>query len=170
MATQPFTFTAYNQYFQNICAKYKAFKPVFHRHDIEDFLTATITKLEGDWAFVMEGLEYDTSDEKSDNTFKNRDGAFMLLFKHSRRNDPLEQIDENLTLAEKFADDVFRRLKYDTVKQKQPFQHIRLAGYMVKQIPEGGLLLPDWRGIRVNFTLQSPMLNIAVDNQTWEDL
>jgi hypothetical protein len=170
MATQPFTFSEYKNYFQNICAKYKPFKPVFHRHDIEDFLTNTVTKLDGDWAFIMEGLEYDTTDERSDNTFKNKECAFMLLFKHSKRNNTFDELDAKLTIAERFADDVFRRLKNDTVKQKQPFQHIRLAGYMVKEIPEGGLLLPDWRGIRVNFTLQHPMLNIAVDNQTWEDL
>jgi hypothetical protein len=170
MATQAFTFSAYKNYFQNICAKYKAFKPVFHRHDIEDFLTNTVTKLDGDWAFIMEGLEYDTTDERSDNTFKNKECAYMLLFKHSKRNNTFDELDAKLTIAEKFADDVFRRLKNDTVKQKKPFQHIRLAGYMVKEIPEGGLLLPDWRGIRVNFTLQHPMLNIAVDNQTWEDL
>jgi hypothetical protein len=170
MATQAFTFSEYKNYFQNICAKYKVFKPVFHRHDIEDFLTGTVTKLDGDWAFIMEGLEYDTTDERSDNTFKNKECAYMLLFKHSKRNNTFDELDANLTIAERFADDVFRRLKNDTVKQKQPFQHIRLAGYMVKEIPEGGLLLPDWRGIRVNFTLQHPMLNIAVDNQTWEDL
>lgn len=170
MATQHFTFTAFNNYFKNICAKYKAFKPVFHRHDIEDFLTGTVTELKGDWAFVMEGLEYTTSDERSDNTTKNKECAFMLLFKHSKRNNTFDEMDSKLTLAERFADDVFRRLKNDTIKQKQPFQHIRLAGYMVKEIPENGLLLPDWRGIRVNFTLQHPMQNIAVDNQTWEDL
>jgi hypothetical protein len=142
----------------------------FHRAEIEDFITDTRSgMLTSEWAFILEGIDYNVTEPRSDNPMKVRAGGFMILFKKKVRKNTFEERDVLMDTAEEFSDDIFRRIKRDRQRQAQQFFLFDMQSWDVKTINEN-TLHPDYMGLRVTFTIGGPLLLKAVNNTTWADL
>jgi hypothetical protein len=85
MSITAFKHSEYTAYFKNLCEQYKPKEIKFHRFDVEDFITNSVSGIETEWAFVLENVEFDVSEPRSDNPMKLRNCAFMILFKKKVR-------------------------------------------------------------------------------------
>lgn len=169
MAITQFKHSEYTAYFKNLCEKYLRQTLHFHRVDVEDFITNSVTGITSDWAFILEGIDFDVREPLSDNPMKMRSCGFMILFKKKVRSKTFAERDTLMDEAEEIADDFFRRIRFDRNRQRSQFFHFAMNTWSVQQINEN-TLHPDYMGVRVTFTMGAPLLLKSVDETLWNDL
>lgn len=165
---EKFNHSAYTNYFKKLAENYKPVALQFCRHDIEDFLEQSVSNLKEDWVLVLESVEFDTIEPRSDNPNKVRQCAFMILYKVSRKDD-FESRDNKLDGAEQIGDDIFRRIRRDWRKRENGIVHMSMNTFKGQKVGLG-VLHSDYEGMRFSLELTNPLLLKEVDGTTWKDL
>jgi len=79
----------------------------------------------GSYIMVLELEEYNFMDEHSDNVFKMRACAFMILSNYSEHNDDSLEKDLIIDKSESIANDFITKIKRDTFRAKNPLWPIK---------------------------------------------
>lgn len=155
-------------YFETLARQHKSIghsdsEKHFFRFEIEEVL-AGINRTDSEYPMlVMEGYNFDYTDNKSDNILKNRNGAFMLIDVVNDITD-YDQVHEVWNRMESIGDDILARIKADKRNVLTPV--VRDFSFAsVQAIPiinETG----NNAGIRYTFSLVSPA-PADVDPEKW---
>ena len=155
-------------YFENLARYHKSIghteqEKHFFRFEIEEVL-AGLNRTDSDYPMlVLEGYNFDYTDNRSDNILKNRRGAFVLLDVVTDTTDPYE-IHEVWNRMEEIGDDILARIKADKYNPLTPvvrdFQFSTVQA--IPLINETG----NNAGIRYTFAITSPA-PADVDTEKW---
>lgn len=103
---------------------------------------------------ILEGYNYDYTDNKSDNIIKNRNSAFILL-NHCHDISDYENVHAIWDKLETIADDILIKMKLD---KRNPLMPV-IRGFEYSSI-ESKLIaneIGNSIGIRINFTISAPV-------------
>ena len=155
-------------YFENLARYHKSIghteqEKHFFRFEIEEVL-AGLNRTDSDYPMlVLEGYNFDYTDNRSDNILKNRRGAFVLLDVVTDTTDP-DEIHEVWNRMEEIGDDILARIKADKYNPLTPvvrdFQFSTVQA--IPLINETG----NNAGIRYTFAITSPA-PADVDTEKW---
>jgi hypothetical protein len=155
-------------YFKDIAVKHKSIghsdlEKHFFRFEINEVL-AGLNRTDVNYPMlILEGYNFDYTDNKSDNLLKNRNGAFVLL---SHINDPTDyqDIHEKWDALESIGDDILNKIKSDKSNPLTPvvrsfdFQNVE-ANLIMNEV--GSTV-----GIRYTFVLTGSV-NTQTDSTKW---
>lgn len=112
---------------------------------------------------ILEGYNYNYTDNNSDNILKNRNSAFILL-DHCPDLSDYQQVHETWDKLEAIADDILIRIKSDkcnpNAKVVRGFEFSNVESNLIAN--EIGNAI----GIRITFTMSSPV-QTQVDKNRW---
>lgn len=112
---------------------------------------------------ILEGYNYNYTDNNSDNILKNRSGAFILL-DHCPDFSDYQKVHEIWDKLEAIADDILIRIKSD---KRNPAAKV-VRGFEFSSV-ESNLIaneIGNAIGIRISFTMSSPV-QTQVDKKRW---
>jgi hypothetical protein len=158
-------------YFENLARLHKDIghtdnEKHFFRMEVDEVLGG-INRTDVKYPFlILEGYSYDFTDSKSDNLFKNRRGAFILMDHVPDLSDyeTIQQVWENM---EEIGDELLVRMKADKRNPLAPavrdFDFSSVEAMLIANELDGNY------GIRFNYTLTSPRTN-EVNPEKWNKL
>ena len=133
----------------------------FYRFEIEEVLSGL--KNVNYPALVLEGYSYSLRDNRSDNTIKEREGAFMLL-EHMSDPDDIDKMHEIWDRQEGICDDIIARIKAD--KRKPNCLAVRDFDLNSVKVLLIANKFDNTYGIRCHYTISSP-LPMDFDPDKW---
>jgi len=112
---------------------------------------------------ILEGYNFDFTDNRSDNVIKNRSGAFVLLNSIYDSSD-YELVHEIWDELEEIGDDIIARIRADKESRMVPV----VRNFSMESIKASLILneIGNHAGIRYTFTISSP-LNTEVNPDKW---
>ena len=157
-------------YFEQIARNHKDIRHTdsekhFFRFELEEMLTGMRSKINYP-ALVLEGYDFEFTDEKSDNVHKRLNCAFMILGKVTDKGD-FDLIHDLWDRLEEIGDEIIIRILSDKRSRVVPV----LTYFSMNSV--NGAPLTDLQlvhyGYRYAFTLSWPCPNDP-DSQCWSDL
>jgi hypothetical protein len=157
-------------YFETLATKHKSIahsttEKHFFRMEIDEIL-AGIKRTDVQPPFlILEGYSFDFTDQRADNLFKNRNGAFVLYDFVSDKSD-YTSIHEKWDELEEIATDIIVKIKADKRLNTIPviggfdFGSVQ-ASLIMNEIGKGV-------GIRIQYSIGSPTSN-DVDSDKWNE-
>lgn len=135
----------------------------FFRMEVDEVLGG-INRTDVSYPFlILEGYNYDFTDNKSDNLLKNRRGAFMLMdhVADPSNYDAIHQVWQNM---EEIGDELLVRIKADKRNPLAPavrdFDFSSVEAMLIANELDGNY------GIRYSYTITSPRIN-EIDPYKW---
>ncbi len=112
---------------------------------------------------IMEGYNFDFTDNRSDNVIKNRSGAFVLLGQITDPSD-YSSVHDVWDELEEIGDDIIARIRSDKESRLVPV----VRNFSLESIKASLILneIGNHAGIRFTFTISSP-LDTEVDTTKW---
>lgn len=156
-------------YFEGLATKHKSIRHSvqekhFFRFEIDEVL-AGINRSDVNFPLlILEGYNFDFTDNQSDNVLKNRHGAFVLL-DHIKDATDYTAIHEKWDTLEIIGDDILAKIKADKRNPLTPvvrsfdFASVQ-AGLIMNEVGSSA-------GIRYTFTLTGAV-STEVDVEKWE--
>ena len=135
----------------------------FFRFEVDEVL-AGINRTDVNYPLlVLEGYNFEFTDQKSDNLIKNRSGAFILLGQITDQTD-YGQVHEVWDRLEQIGDDIIARIRHDKQSRQVPV----VRDFNLDSV-QASLLINAYgnnAGIRYTFTISSPQPS-EMDPEKW---
>lgn len=156
-------------YFEYLAKKHTGIKHSdaekhFYRFELDDIFT-DLGKNVKFKALVLEGYDFDFTDNNSDNLLKGRNGAFMIIDYEGDENS-LDKINNIYDECEEIGDEIVVRILNDKKNRNVPvvrdFNMNSVKGNMIANASKG------YYGMRYSFSLVSPRTN-EIDKTKWTD-
>ncbi len=155
-------------YFETLATKHKS---ILHSDEEKHFFRMEVDEVlaginRSDVAYpllVLEGYDFDFTDQRADNLFKNRNGAF-ILYDHVSDTTDFMAIAEKWDELEEIATDILVKIKAD----KRDNSVSVIGGFDFGNVQSSLIMneLGNGVGVRVRYTIGSPISN-DIDESKW---
>ena len=144
--------------------KHSDAKPSFFRLEFDEVVAAMPIKAVYP-LLVLESYAYNIEDQKSDNVFKKREGAFLIMDKVADIGN-YDLIHEKFDLLEEIGNDILARINSDKRKPDSPVRDFNIGSVSALIVTDAG---NNTVSIRYTYELNS-RFETEVDKTKWLDL
>lgn len=162
-------YTGLRDYFKelatnNLAIGHSDSKPRFFRREIDEFMNSINLVSEGP-CLLLQSFDYKTDNGVKDNALKNINMSFIVC-KHNARNDDYNAKDEIFDLCAEIADELIRKIWYDTIdRENELFAGIDIESWNIQPIEN---ILEAWFGQFATITFKCHH-DLIPDPEKWKE-